>query len=611
MPKADLTELAQCLEDHLGDPHDAASRMPFRKILELDEREEYPYPFVNLLQRWGALDYSLPIAQGGKAGDVETGFNLMRLIARRDPTTATAFIITSLAFMPAWIAGSEEQKRSLADAIRRGTRLAWGLSERRHGSDLLANEMTAEKTDGGYLLTGEKWLIGNGRVADALSVYARTGARGGPGGYSVFVLDKRRAPAGSVDELPRERMHGLRGLDMSGFRLERVFVPDSAVVGAEGQGLEIALKTSQTARTLISGIALSAVDTALRVTLDFTEGRVIFGRAVSDIPYSRRQLAECFADLMVADAVSLGAVRALQVAPEQTSVWSSVVKYFVPTLLERTMSTLNVVLGARFYLRDHPHYAIHQKMLRDLPVANFADGNTVVNLKNIALQLDGLLSAADEAGPAQRAAAAERVAVLFGIDRELPAYRPWDQELFSRGRDDALLAAPDALRQLRRLAADAGGREGEWLLRSADVAAALLAAAGGMRERSAALRAALGRDYGQSAELYDLAKEYCLLHAVAACVHTCVQSYRALDDPLPSGSLLLLQLERLRRLLRPHESVTDSAVIDDVMRVLRHQYREGRLFSYWQLPLARRATCPPTAAADGPRTSRKLAMENA
>jgi alkylation response protein AidB-like acyl-CoA dehydrogenase len=589
VPKKDLTQLARRLESHLGDPHDPASRMPYARVLEYDEREDYPYEFVNLLQRWGALDYSLPCAQGGKAGDVEAGFNLMRLIARRDPTTATAFIITSLSFMPAWIAGTEEQKRTLVDAIQHGTRYAWGLSERRHGSDLTANELTAEKTDGGWLLTGEKWLIGNGRVADGLSIQARTDPRGGPGGYSVFVLDKRRTPAGSVDELPRERMHGLRGLDMSGFRLARVFVPDSALLGRPGQGLEIALKTSQTARALISGIALSAVDTGLRVTLDFTEGREVYGRTVSDIPYSRRQLTECFADLMVADAVSLGAVRSLQVVPEQTSVWSSVVKYFVPTLLERTFSQLNVVLGARFYLRDHPHYAIHQKMLRDLPVANFADGNTVVNLKNIALQLEGLLATADAAEPAVRAEAEERAGVLFGIDRELPLYRPWDQELFSRGRDDALLAAPAALVRLRRLAAEAKPEEREWLERSADVGGELLAHADSLRERTAALKASLGRDVGQSAELFDLAKEYCLLHATAACVLTYVHSAAALDDPLPSGALLLLQLERLRRHLRPHEAVTDAAVIDEVMRVLRCLHREDLLFSYWQFPLAPRA----------------------
>ncbi|WP_220040639.1 acyl-CoA dehydrogenase family protein [Streptomyces tateyamensis] len=583
----ELAKLAAELEDHLGDPQDPTSRMPFAAVLAADEREEYPYTFVNLLQRWGVPDYNIPEAQGGRAGDVATGYQLLRLIARRDPTTATALIITSLAFMPAWIAGTEEQKQYLADAMRQGSRYAWGLSERQHGSDVLANEMTADKVPGGWLLTGEKWLIGNARVSDGLMLFARTRAGGGPAGYSIFLLEKRRCPAGTVEELPNERLHGLRALDMSGVRLDRVFVPESALIGAEGAGLEIALKTSQVARTLIGSIALSAVDTALRVTLDFTEQRRIFGQLVSDIPYSRRQLTESFADLMVADAVSLGAVRSLQLLPEQTSVWSSVVKYFVPTLLERTMSQLNVVLGARFYLRDTPHYGIHQKMLRDLLVANFADGNTVVNLKNLALQLEGLLESA--AGPVQDAAAvaaAERRApVLYGPEQPLPMYRPWDQELFSRGRDDALLAAPAAVDELRRRAARQEPAEHRRLLQAAELAEELLERAGPLRERCRALKADLGRAYGQSAELFDLAKEYCLLHAVAACLHA--HLHASLGEPFPSGALLLLQLERLRRQWYPHETVTDSAVVDEVMAALRQLHQEGRLFSYGRFQLAR------------------------
>ncbi|MFD0528739.1 acyl-CoA dehydrogenase family protein [Kitasatospora arboriphila] len=111
---------------------------------------------------------------------METGFNLLRLVARRDPTTATALIITSLAFLPAWIAGTAEQKQYLVDAMKQGSRYAWGLSERNHGSDVLGNELRADKVDGGYLLTGEKWLIGNARVADGLTVFARTKESGGP-----------------------------------------------------------------------------------------------------------------------------------------------------------------------------------------------------------------------------------------------------------------------------------------------------------------------------------------------------------------------------------------------------------------------------------------------
>ncbi|MGW1494360.1 acyl-CoA dehydrogenase family protein [Streptomyces sp. NPDC002402] len=589
MSKADLTALAAQLEEHLGDPHDPGSRIPFTRVLDHDENQEYPHAFVNQLRRWGVLDHTLPAAHGARADDIETGFNLMRLVARRDVTTATALVINVLGFLPAWMGGTDEQKRSLIEEMQRGRGLSWGLTEREHGSDLLANEVVAEKVDGGYRLTGEKWLIGNATVCDKVAVHARTGKRGGPAAHSILMVDKWLLDADTVEELPVEKLHGLRALDLSGLRFKGAFVPESARIGAEGQGLELALKSGQLARAVISSFAMSATDTALRLVLDFTEVRVLMGAAVSDVPYSRRQLTESFADLMLADAVSLGAVRALQAAPEQISVWSSVVKYLVPTLLEKTMSQLNVVLGARFFLRDHPHYGMHQKMLRDLMVANFADGNTVVNLRNIGQQLGGLLTTAGGAAPEVLQASAERAAILFGMDSELPPYEPVKQEMFSRGLDDAVLAGPDAVRRLRVLAEDAKGNERDWLLKAADVAEELLGRVASMSERSAALKAELGRDYAQSTELFELSKEYCLLHATAACVLTFVHSHDALEDPLPSGALLLLQMERLRKHLYPYESVTDQVVIDEVMRVLRHLHRENLLFSHWQFPLAERS----------------------
>ncbi|XVV01158.1 acyl-CoA dehydrogenase [Actinosynnema sp. CA-248983] len=577
-----MIELNEELERYLGDPHDPANTMSFHKVLEFDEREEFPFELVGLLQRWRLHEYCLPAAWGGRAGDVEVGFNLLRLVARRDPTSATALMLTDLAFMPAWIAGTDAQRRYFVDAINNGTRMAWGLSERHHGSDVLSNEMVAEKVDGGYLLSGEKYLIGNATIADVVSVHARTGKRGGPGDWSIFAVEKRKAPAGSIVELPNERLHGLRALDMSGIRLDKLFVPDENRLGAEGQGLEIALKSAQVARTTISSMALGAVDTALRVTCDFVVNREIFGQKVADIPYSRRQLAECFADLLLADAVSTGAVRGLQANPGQTSVFSSVVKYFVPTLLERTMAQLSVVLGARLYLRSHPHYGIYQKMLRDVLVAIFADGNTVVNLKNIALQLDGILKAARDTPADARGQAEQRVAAQFDLDAELPEWRPADQLLFGRGGDETVLALPSAIKALRALHHPEPAQR-QWFQRSADVAELLL----GELDRLSAELADLKRtrDHGSSAEIFRLAERYSAVHAAAAAVHLVVRSAPVLRDPFPDGAVLLLCLERAWRQVDPTRPVTDAAVVDRVVEVLFRLHRERRLFSHWQFQL--------------------------
>src|SRR5262249_13943895 len=468
-----MITITEELERYLGDPHDPASRMPFERVLDLDEREEFPFELVGVLQRWGMHEFSLPEEYGGRAGDVELGFNLLRLVARRDPAPATTLMLTNLGYLPAWIAGTDQQRVELLEAIKSGTRMAWGFSERHHGSDVLGNEMRAVKVDGGYRLTGEKWLIGNATFADVISVHARTEERGGPGGWSIFAVNKRRCPAGSVVELPNEKLHGLRSLDMSGIRLDDLFVPDEARLGAQGQGLEIALKSTQAARTLIAAMSLGTVDTAFRVTMDFATQREIFGRRVVDMPYTRRQLAECFADLMLADAMATGAVRGLQANPVQASVFSSIVKFFVPTLLERSMAQLSIVLGARIYLRGDSHYGIYQKMLRDMLVAIFADGNTVVNLKNIALQLDGFMRNALSPDRSLREQAALRVRAAFHLDTKLPSFIPAQQQLFSKGQDDVVTALPDSIEALRAMAGRAAGQQADWLHRAADVADAI------------------------------------------------------------------------------------------------------------------------------------------
>ena len=578
-----VIDLAMDLEKYLGDPHDPAGPMPYERVLKLDEDEAYPHEFVGLLQRWGLHLYGLPSEHGGRAADVETGYHLFRMVARRDPTTAVALSLSLLTVMPVWIAGTLEQLGSLVADVGNGATIAWGLSERGHGSDVLSNETRAEKVDGGYLITGEKDLIGNATVADVVVVQARTGERGGPGDWSLFALRKRACPAGSVIELPKDALHGLRGFDLSGIRLDRVFVPDSALIGYAGKGLEIVLKSSQVARTVVPGLALGAADTAMRVTCDFASSRRIFGRQVVDIPNSRRQLAESLADLLLAEAVCIGAVRGLQANPEQCSTSSSVVKFFVPTLLEQTVSRLSVVLGARQYLRSHSHYGIFQKMCRDLLVTNFADGNTQVNLKNIVAGIDVLLGEAGH-GPADPEARS-RVGTTFNVDAPLPALEPQRLTLFNRRADDTLVELAWSIGRLRVLA---GGqvdrRQREWFEAAAALADRLRDEMARVIQEVAAVRRRPGFEQESSAEIYFLAEQYCALHAAAAAVHLVVNSFPVLSDPFPDGAVLLMMLHRIWQRFHPTD-VLGSDVYDRTMEVLLTLHEERRLFSHLPIPV--------------------------
>jgi alkylation response protein AidB-like acyl-CoA dehydrogenase len=565
---ADLAALTEDLERHLGDPHDPNSPASFATTLDLDEREQYPHVLLDHLRAWRCHEFGVPVSAGGRGVATQDSVAFGTAIARRDATAATALSVTMLAYLPIWVGGTDEQRERYGRAVCNGAKVSWGLSEREHGSDLLGNRMTARRVPGGYVVDGEKWLIGNATLADHIALFVRTEDRGGPAGFTILVLDKRSTPAHHITALPDERLHGLRGIDMSGVRLTRCFIPDSARIGTEGQGLEIALKSSHPVRVMITGIALGCADTALRLTLDFTTHRRIFGREVVDVPYSRRKLVEGFADQLLCDVLANCAARGLQASPDQSSVWSSVAKFLIPTVLDRTVSALAVVLGARHYLRAHPRYGAFQKAKRDLLVANFADGNTVVNLKNIALQLHNLLKPSD--------ADLSRASVVFDWDAELPPIRPWAAQTVSRTGDDALQTLPHALDVLRQRGWDKCVRLGELFAGEIER----------MREECESLREKLGRGYGDSAELFVLAERYCVVHAAACCLaHRAQSSW--ISDPLDGPEPLLLCLQRLWHLLHPLDTVVEESDVDAVAAVMLRLHREGRSFGYRQFVLAK------------------------
>jgi hypothetical protein len=299
---------------------------------------------------------------------------------------------------------------------------------------------------------------------------------------------------------------------------------------------------------------------------------------------------------MVADALAGGAARSLQVSPAQSSVFASVAKYLVPTMLQATVAELAVVLGARHYLRGHPRYAPFQKAMRDMPVANFADGNTVVNLKNIAVQLDGLLDTAMQAGPQVRRAAVDRVRTIFDFDADLPPYQPWAAQLSSRGLDDCVLALPDSVAAVRTAGAD-----DDRIGRLADLGERFVGELTELLDTHRSTKRLLGTGYGQSAELMRLGERYCVVHAAAACLHHFVHATTADRDP----AVALLGLERLWRRVRPTESFADAATVDQCARRLLHLHATGRLFAHRPFLLADGPATDPTD--DDPTKNRRTA----
>jgi len=562
---------AAALTQALGDPADAEHPFSFTQQLLLDEAERFPEAAWQWLQAWGIGDYFIPsTVAGGKLASFEEALALLRVIAQRDLTLAIALGQIYLGAVHVWLAGTPAQQAAVAVLIRRQGIMAFALTERQHGSDILASEVAATLSPTGYALNGEKWLINNATRAHALTVFARTKPEGGPRGFSLFLVEKEQLSPAAFHHCPKVKTHGIRGADISGIVFNNALVPEERRIGPVGAGLEIALQGLQVTRTLCAGFSLGAADSALRTVLGFAAERRLYGESILAIPHVRQQLAGAFIDLLIVECVAVAAARGLQVVPEQFSVWSAVVKYFAPTTVEHLINDLAIVLGARYYLREGKETAIFQKILRDHAVVSLFDGSTVVNLNVICTQLPTLLAA-----PA-KVSDPDQLAAIFSLATPLPPFPAQRLTLFNRGRDVVgqgielaqqqvaqVQATPAVLEQLQRLSAELAANYDQ--LRAAVQALGARGAEQGARHKDPAT--------------ISLAKHYCTLHAATTCLFYWLYNRATGGAYFAEGTWLVVALDRLLGSLQPQRPALPMLYGEAAIQEATRQQQAGQHFS--------------------------------
>lgn len=514
-------EAAQALEHSLGDVTQASNTAGWAQAVHHDELEAYPLPFVTRLRAHGFLE-SFIATETGRLESLPRAAMMLRAVARRDLTTAIALGQCFLGSVPVWVAGTAAQRARQAAGLRSGQSACLALTEEAHGSDLLATETRATPEAGAWRLKGRKWLINNATLGTLLTVLARTREEGGLGGFSLFQVDKDALPPGSFQPIPKLRTHGIRGADISGIDFDAL-LPAGAVLGREGGGLDLTLKALQVTRIGCAAFSLGSADSALRLTLDFARSRRLYGGTVFDVPQVRTALAGAFVELLIADAVSLGAMRGLHSTPGQMSLASAVVKYLVPTRLEAAVRELAVVLGARHYVREGHGHGFFQKLMRDMAVVSLFDGSTAVNLEAIALQRPRLR-------PSRSGDGEQRLSRRFNPGAPLEAFDGSGLELMAL-EDEVLEGFAAAVE-----AFDGPNRE--------DVrrhGATLLA----QYQEDGAQFAALGPGRRRSTEAFRLAARAAAHYAAASCLRLWAHGRRALGGVVESGEWVAPALARL------------------------------------------------------------------
>lgn len=563
--------LVATIEAQLGDPKNPDSPLSFAYSQKIDESEAFPEEAIHWLYDHQINRHFVPEELGGSFRSFVELADIIRVLSRRDLTSSIAFSTLFWSFLT-WMAGTDEQKRWLADYIlRHHGAMCLAYSERDHGSDLIAGATIAQRNSGGFEVTGEKWPINRATVSKLCFLLATTDRSAGPRGLSLFMVDKGQLAAGQYSNLPKTPTHGIRGSDISGISFERCQISERSLLGREGMGLEIALKGFQITRALCAAFSLGAGDTALRTTMEFALNRRLYGEYVIDMPHAARVLSDAYLDLLICDCVTTAGLQAFHVVPEQVSLWSAVVKYFVPTTIEGMIQDLSVVLGARYYLREEHEWGTFQRVLRDSAIISVFDGSTIVNLHALLLQFRHLARRRAPIGDQEI-----RLRQIFELKRHAIPFTSEKLSLASRHANDALDGVEYSLNQLRsqfgNIPNDQGVHNiltlGNRLLREIEA------------QRAESLTAEFQHGHRQSFASFAAARKYCGLHAAASCLHTWVWN-RADDSSFFSDGKWLVAA--LRRILEIYFDGPSSGGAEasppELLAELKRLHRDNRMFS--------------------------------
>ena len=199
---------------------------------------------------------------------------------------------------PLVIAGNDEQKQEfIGKLIRAKKYCSVCLTEKEvSGSSLFEINTTAIKTQRGWVINGEKCMVGNGTKAEQFIVLAKTIINGEPRGLSLFVVPRcdQVIVGENTDKL------GFRAVTTPTVKFENVEVPDFNLLGEKGQGAMLLIETLQFFRFGGAIVILGMIESALTEVLSWLEDRRVFGgQRLIDKSHVRLQLGEYFAQYRV------------------------------------------------------------------------------------------------------------------------------------------------------------------------------------------------------------------------------------------------------------------------------------------------------------------------
>lgn len=349
------------------------------RVAQAEADEQFPRDVFRLLGRSGLLGLPYPEEQGGAGLSYEVYLQVLEEIAAVWSSVGVGVSVHALSCFGLAQFGTDQQREQWLPDMLGGDLLgAYCLSEAHAGSDPAAMRTTARRDGDDYVIDGAKAWTTHGGHADFYKVMARTSED--RGGISCFLVP---ADTPGLEADPPERKMGLTGSATATMRFDGVRVPVERRLGAEGEGLRIALAGLDAGRLGIAAAATGLAQGALDHALAYARKRETFGRPIIEHQGLAFVLADMEAAVQSARATVLHAAR-LKDAGQPFGREASIAKLVATDNAMKVTTDAVQVLGGYGYTRDFPV----ERYMREAKVMQIFEGTNQIQRMVIARSLD-------------------------------------------------------------------------------------------------------------------------------------------------------------------------------------------------------------------------------
>lgn len=339
---------------------------------EIDETERFPMENVQKMAKLGMMGIPFSKEVGGAGGDVLSYIIAVEELSKVCATTGVILSAhTSLCASVINEHGTPVQKEKYLADLCSGKKIgAFGLTEPGAGTDAAGQQTTAVLDGDHYVLNGSKIFITNGGVAETFIIFAMTDKSQGTRGISAFIVEKD-FPGFSIGKL--ENKMGIRASSTTELIMEDCIVPKENLIGKEGKGFGIAMKTLDGGRIGIAAQALGIAEGAFEEAIAYMKERKQFGKPLYTKQGLQWYMAEM--DVKIEAAKQLVYKAAMRKQNGQPySIDAARAKLFAAEVAMDITTKVVQIFGGYGYTKEYPV----ERMMRDAKITEIYEGTSEV-----------------------------------------------------------------------------------------------------------------------------------------------------------------------------------------------------------------------------------------